>query len=72
MTCLFTMSQFPCLLHGIAKGGDNLPHRVVVGILVLVYVKEMDAGLTGTASQNVAGQGQHSQLLPRILNLFCE
>lgn len=50
MTCLFTVSQFPCLLHGIAKSGDNLPHRVVVGILVLVYVKEMDAGLTGTRS----------------------
>lgn len=50
MTCPFTVSQFPCLLHGIAKGGDNLPHRVVVGILLLVYVKEMDAGLTGTAS----------------------
>lgn len=66
MTCLFNMSQFPCLLHGIAEREMVvcLPHRVVVGIPVLVCVKEMCAALPGTASESVAGQGQSYNCCP--------
>lgn len=66
------MSQFPCLLHGIAEGDDNLPHRVVVGLPVLAYEKEMDAGPQGWLHRTGQDEKVSSQLLPRILNLFCE
>lgn len=50
-----------------------LPHRVVVGIPVLVCMKAMCAALPGTASEGVAGRGRarsELQLPPRVVNLF--
>lgn len=51
----------------------RLPHRVVVGIPVLVCMKAMCAALPGTASEGVAGRGRarsELQLPPRVVNLF--